>query len=247
MTATRSCCCSSPRAGVSSPGRRCPPRAAKTRSSSPSAAARSSPWPASGPDRARTSSRPSRRSSPGTATGSCRSRAWPRSRPSSGSTGTSASGISSGWPRASSAPGTRTATAIRSSTSGTARRSRRSSRSRPAGPTTGTRSGSGTTFFVAHADHAGASVLYRWDGTQLRPHQALAEQGGRAFATFDDGGATYLVVACISAPTTVMRWDGGQFTPRPDARRPRRAGARGRARGRPPPGHPDQLHPRHAG
>jgi hypothetical protein len=55
-------------------------------------------------------------------------------------------------------------------------------------------------------------MLYRWDGTQLRPYQALAEQGGRAFATFDDGGATYLVVACISAPTTVMRWDGDEFT-----------------------------------
>ena len=27
-----------------------------------------------------------------------------------------------------------------------------------------------------------------------------------------------------------MRWDGDQFTPRPDARRPRRAGARGGAR-----------------
>ncbi len=54
---------------------------------------------------------------------------------------------------------------------------------------------------MAHAEHAGASVLYRWDGDQLRPHQTLAPAAGRAFATFSDGGTTYLVVACISAPT----------------------------------------------
>jgi len=70
----------------------------------------------------------------------------------------------------------------------------------------------GQEFFVAHAEHAGPSVLYRWDGTRLVPHQSLAAESGRAFATFDDDGQTYLVVACIAAPTWLLRWDGGQFT-----------------------------------
>lgn len=69
----------------------------------------------------------------------------------------------------------------------------------------------GDAFFVAHADHAGASMLYRWDGERLQPHQELAAEGGRAFATFDCDAATYLVVACIFAPTRVMRWDRDQF------------------------------------
>jgi len=67
-------------------------------------------------------------------------------------------------------------------------------------------------FFVAHAEHAGPSVLYRWDGARLQPHQTLAHESGRAFATFDDGGETYLVVACIAAPTRVLRQADGYFT-----------------------------------
>ena len=68
-------------------------------------------------------------------------------------------------------------------------------------------------FFVAHAEHAGPSVLYRWDGGKLQPHQTLAEESGRAFASFtDDDGVTYLVVACIAAPSRVLRLDGGRFT-----------------------------------
>jgi len=55
-------------------------------------------------------------------------------------------------------------------------------------------------------------VLYRWDGARLQPRQTLAPGAGRAFATFDDGGTTYLAVACISAPVRVMRWDGERFT-----------------------------------
>ena len=70
----------------------------------------------------------------------------------------------------------------------------------------------GDAFFVAHAEHAGASMLYRWDGARLQPHQPLAAAAGRAFATFEDGGTSYLIVACISAPVRVMRWDGEQFT-----------------------------------
>ena len=34
----------------------------------------------------------------------------------------------------------------------------------------------GDTFFVAPAEHADASVLYRWDGERLRPHQTLAAE-----------------------------------------------------------------------
>jgi EPTP domain len=70
----------------------------------------------------------------------------------------------------------------------------------------------GGEFFVAHAEHAGPSVLYRWDGARLRPHQSLAAESGRAFATFDDHGQAYLAVACISAPTRVLRLTDGQFT-----------------------------------
>jgi hypothetical protein len=70
----------------------------------------------------------------------------------------------------------------------------------------------GGEFFVAHAEHAGPSVLYRWDGARLQPHQTLADQSGRAFATFgDDADETHLVVACIAAPTRVLRLTGGQF------------------------------------
>jgi len=74
----------------------------------------------------------------------------------------------------------------------------------------------GGEFFVAHAEHAGPSVLYRWDGARLRQHQVLAAQSGRAFATFTDadgdGDQTYLVVACIAAPTRLLRLTDGRFT-----------------------------------
>jgi EPTP domain len=71
----------------------------------------------------------------------------------------------------------------------------------------------GSEFFVAHAEHAGPSVLYRWDGSRLQPHQTLAEEAGRAFADFSgDDGVTYLVVACLGAPTRVLRLDRGRFT-----------------------------------
>lgn len=74
----------------------------------------------------------------------------------------------------------------------------------------------GGEFFVAHAEHAGPSILYRWDGTRLRPWQTLADESGRAFATFrdgdGDGGATCLVVGCIAAPSRVLRLADGEFT-----------------------------------
>jgi hypothetical protein len=71
----------------------------------------------------------------------------------------------------------------------------------------------GAEFFVAHAEHIGPSVLYRWCGTRLEPYQTLAEESGRAFAAFqDEAGVTYLVVACIGAPSRLLRLDGGYFT-----------------------------------
>ena len=70
----------------------------------------------------------------------------------------------------------------------------------------------GAEFFVAHAEHAGPSVLYRWDGVRLQPHQTLAEESGRAFAAFQDDAVTYLVVACIAAPSRVLRLEDGHFT-----------------------------------
>ena len=103
----------------------------------------------------------------------------------------------------------------------------------------------GGEFFVAHAEHAGPSVLYRWDGKRLQPWQTLADESGRAFATFGDGGETYLVVACIAAPTRVLRLGRTAVHADPGPRRPRGQGAgRGPVRG-PDAAHPGQLHPRH--
>jgi hypothetical protein len=71
----------------------------------------------------------------------------------------------------------------------------------------------GGEFFVAHAEHAAPSILYRWDGARLVPHQRLAGEYGRAFASFQgDDGETYMVVACIAAPSRVLRMDGATFT-----------------------------------
>jgi hypothetical protein len=69
----------------------------------------------------------------------------------------------------------------------------------------------GSTHFVAHAEHLGESMLYRWDGQQLVPHQTLAVRAGRAFASFDRDGGSYLVVASLVEPPRVMRWDAGRF------------------------------------
>jgi hypothetical protein len=64
--------------------------------------------------------------------------------------------------------------------------------------------------FLAHADHVGQSILYRWNGSQYVAHQALLEDSGRAFAHFtaDD---TYLIAAGLSQPPSVLRWDGSRF------------------------------------
>jgi hypothetical protein len=69
----------------------------------------------------------------------------------------------------------------------------------------------GETFYVAHAEHLDASVLYRWDGDRLVPHQTLAARGGRAFASFDADGGSYLLVASLLDPPQLMRWSGERF------------------------------------
>ena len=69
----------------------------------------------------------------------------------------------------------------------------------------------GSQLFVAHAEHLGASVLYRWDGEKLTPHQPLLASAGRAFASFDRAGASYLLVAGLAEPPRLMRWNGEVF------------------------------------
>ncbi len=65
--------------------------------------------------------------------------------------------------------------------------------------------------FVAHADHSGPSVLYRWQGERYVPHQELLPHGGRAFAHYHHDGSDYLVAASIDAPPTVMELRDGVF------------------------------------
>jgi len=69
----------------------------------------------------------------------------------------------------------------------------------------------GGEFFVAHADHLGPSVLFRWDGTQYLAHQVLMERAGRCFASFEHDDAHYLIVGSIEAPVRVLRWRHGRF------------------------------------
>ena len=116
-------------------------------------------------------------------------------------------------PRRDTAGGNRTGTASRSSTSGPAQSFTEFQRIPSRWAYNWHAFQAGGEFFVAHAEHAGPSVLYRWDGALLQPHQTLAEESGRAFASFDDdGGDSYLVVACIAAPSRVLRLDGARFT-----------------------------------
>ena len=68
-------------------------------------------------------------------------------------------------------------------------------------------------YFVAHADHVGPSVLYRWDGQRLIAHQELLARAGRAFESFVRGGIHYLLVAGLETPPCLMRWLDGEFVP----------------------------------
>jgi EPTP domain len=67
------------------------------------------------------------------------------------------------------------------------------------------------TLYVAHAEHLGPSLLYRRDGDRLRPHQELAERGACSFGTFRRDGGLYLIVACLQAPSRLLKWTGTGF------------------------------------
>ena len=54
-------------------------------------------------------------------------------------------------------------------------------------------------------------MLYRWDGDTLIPHQTLIASAGRAFASFDRNGTSYLLVAGLAEPPRLMRWNGEDF------------------------------------
>lgn len=69
----------------------------------------------------------------------------------------------------------------------------------------------GGDLFVAHADHAGPSTLYRWTSDRYVPHQELLPAGGRAFADFVRDGVHYLVAVSIADEPVVMAFDGGRF------------------------------------
>ncbi|WP_238011635.1 hypothetical protein KZZ52_14565 [Dactylosporangium sp. AC04546] len=71
----------------------------------------------------------------------------------------------------------------------------------------------GGDFFVAHADHAGPSTLYRWTSHRYVPHQELLPEGGRAFADFVRDGVHYLVAVSIANQPVVMAFGGGRFAP----------------------------------
>jgi hypothetical protein len=43
------------------------------------------------------------------------------------------------------------------------------------------------------------------------PHQTLVARGGRAFASFEQAGAFYLLAAGLLDPPGLMRWDGERF------------------------------------
>jgi hypothetical protein len=69
----------------------------------------------------------------------------------------------------------------------------------------------GGTSFLAHADHLGPSVLYRWDGARYVVHQELMPRAGRCFASFERAGAHYLVVGSIHEPVRVLRREHDYF------------------------------------
>lgn len=73
----------------------------------------------------------------------------------------------------------------------------------------------GATHFVAHAEHLGPSVLYRWDADsdRLQAHQDLVGRAGRAFASFERDGAHHLLVAGLETPPVLLRFDGERFAP----------------------------------
>ena len=105
----------------------------------------------------------------------------------------------------------------------------------------------GGEFFVAHAEHAGPSVLYRWDGTRLR---AVADPGRRVRPRVRHLRPT-AARPTSSSPASPRR-PGCCAWRTASSRRPRCSTASGQGAGRGPvrgphAAHPGQLHPRHPG
>ena len=105
-----------------------------------------------------------------------------------------------------------TPTGTRSSTSGTARGSPSSSASRRGGPTTGTPSRPAASSSSRTPSTPARASCTAGTARRCSRIRRLRRESGRAFATFDDDGETYLVVACIAAPTRLLRWRTAQFT-----------------------------------
>lgn len=66
--------------------------------------------------------------------------------------------------------------------------------------------------FLAYADQASPSLIYRWDGAQFVTFQTLGETGGRAFLQFGHEGDEWLAYTDIGDRSTLYKWDGSQFT-----------------------------------
>jgi hypothetical protein len=62
--------------------------------------------------------------------------------------------------------------------------------------------------YLAHADHAAPSLLYRFEGGRFVEHQELLPYGGRAFLQLSDPTGHYLAVARIDGDSLLLRWDG---------------------------------------
>ncbi len=86
----------------------------------------------------------------------------------------------------------------------------------------------GDVTYLAHADHAAPSRLYRFDGARFVELQDLVPAGGRAFLPLSDRTGTYLAVARIDGDSLLLRWDGERM--RPHATMPGGAGGREFAR-----------------
>lgn len=65
--------------------------------------------------------------------------------------------------------------------------------------------------FLAYADQASPSLIYRWDGAKFVPYQTFSETGGRAFLHFTKDGEHWLAFTDIVNASTLCRWNGELF------------------------------------
>lgn len=69
----------------------------------------------------------------------------------------------------------------------------------------------GDQHFLAYADQASPSLIYRWDGRQFVPYQSFSETGGRAFLHFSHEDTEWLAFTDIGSASTLYRWNGELF------------------------------------